>query len=194
MKKTLGYGLPGLGLIILIAFSHAHDSSSRISSPAASTPPTSAHGTPPSPASTNWEYQIGSPDLMDHDVIEALIAHSDVNHSDLMVVCHSKNKPEILFTLDGAQPEPELGLYNEHTVKIRFDEAAPRVELWTPATNNHALYTEHPKLLVKSLTKAGDFYFQYQQFEGGNVTTHFKVSGLQDILKQHQACQTLLKQ
>ncbi len=192
MKKVLGYTLLG-GLLLLVfvvivgvllAPKNLGSSYQSSNSPPQSLRPALASG---------WSEGISDSDLMEHNVTVFFVSQSDLDGSKLIVNCHSKKPPEILVTLAGEQPEPELGLYNENTVKVRFDDAGPRRERWSESTDNHALFSEVPVRLVKHLFKANDFYSQYQKFASNAVTTHFKVDGLKSFLLKHAECAALLK-
>jgi hypothetical protein len=102
------------------------------------------------------------------------------NRPTLTIQC-GKRKTELVINV-GSPLQNEYGEYDSYAVRVKFNNGKPTVQRWTGATNNEAVFSPSPVQLVKQLSKADVFYFEFTPFERSATTVKFNVSGLKEKL------------
>jgi hypothetical protein len=84
----------------------------------------------------------------------------------------------------GMSANPELGHYNQATVRIRIDNGTPYSEFWDEATNDEALFAPQPIALARRIAGAKIVRFSFTPFRSKAATTEFNVAGLRNHLPE----------
>jgi len=104
------------------------------------------------------------------------------NPARLLILCrHSTTE---LAVITGMSPQPESGIDDEVTVRVRFDEGKPATQVWSEGTDHESLFAPEPIALSKRLTKARRLYFEFTPFERSAETVSFDLRGLDEKLSE----------
>lgn len=98
-----------------------------------------------------------------------------------LVVRCSENKTKVFVHTETAA-QPELGLYDQATVRVRFDEGSPQRQTWTESTNDVALFSPNPIALARRLATAKTFRFQFTPFNAPPAVASFTLTGSQTAI------------
>lgn len=137
---------------------------------------------------TKWKI-LGSTSKMDDSkqVSIALYAESQISENTdtsgpmLAIVCR-QNKTEV-FIVTNVPANPEYGLYEEYTVRIRFDDEKPLKQRWAESTDNKALFAPNPIAFAKKINKTEKMLFEFAPFQSGPEIIEFDVRELEPYLK-----------
>ena len=117
---------------------------------------------------------------MDGVVTTTLVNHSvNFGAAGGIVIRCGENKAEVYVNL-GDFVQPELG--GGHSVRIKFDSDPPIPEGWSESTDNKALFSYRPVLLLRRLLTAKTFLFEFTPFEAGVRILSFNLMGLSRAL------------
>ena len=100
----------------------------------------------------------------------------------LLIRCKEKS-PDV-FMVTGMAARPELGLFQEHTVTVRLDDAKARSEHWQAGTDDKALFSPHPAQLAKQIATVKRLRLQFTPFNASPQIVDFDVSGFDVHLKE----------
>jgi hypothetical protein len=93
------------------------------------------------------------------------------------------------YIVTGMQANVESGLYGEHTVRLRFDDAPPVTQRWSESTDNKALFSPNAIGLARNLVEAETLNFEFVPFNASPVVAIFKLQGLdRHINKVSETC------
>lgn len=104
-------------------------------------------------------------------------------YSPVLVIRCKENKTE-LYIRTGMSSDPEYGLYNEHTVRIRLDDGKPFKQRWSDSTDNEALFAPKSIALAKDIAKSKKMLFEFTPFSSSPQTVEFDVQGLMPHLEE----------
>jgi hypothetical protein len=105
----------------------------------------------------------------------------------LYIRCQEK-KTEI-YVQTGTSAQPELGNYNQATVRIRLDKNAAFRQSWSESTDKEALFAPSGVSLAKQIAKAKQMAFEFVPFNSPPAIVYFNVAGLDEhIGKVAEAC------
>lgn len=93
----------------------------------------------------------------------------------LVIRCQENKTSVYVHTETAAQPE--LGLYDRATVRLRFDDGAPQRQEWSESTDDVALFAPNPIALARRLAKARTFRFQFTPFNAPPAVATFSLEG-----------------
>lgn len=142
---------------------------------------------PPEPES-KWFGGAGAPSAMDDSptVVFTLRADNEISGwlkketPTLIVRCSEKRTA--VYVENGMSPQPEYGKSNQASVRIRFDAAPAKAEVWTESTDNEALFSPQPIPFLRAMVKAERLLFQFTPFNSPPVIVEFTVRGFGDRL------------
>ncbi len=106
----------------------------------------------------------------------------DTIYAKLIVRC-SEHKTDVYIDT-GTSANPELGLYNQFTVRLRLDDKKPLTQRWTESTNNTALFAPNAISLAKKLADSKSLIFEFTPFNSNTARIEFKTEGLGNLLPQ----------
>lgn len=93
------------------------------------------------------------------------------------------------FIETGLSTNPELGRYDEYTVRLRFDNGKPIIQRWSESTDNKALFAPNGLSAARMIAKADRMLFEFTPFNARPAIAEFKVAGLASKLdKVTAAC------
>jgi hypothetical protein len=78
----------------------------------------------------------------------------------------------------GTPLQSEYAEVDSYPVRIKFNAGKPAAQRWIGATNHEAVFSPAPAQLIKQLSEADAFYFEFTPFERTATTVTFHVSGL----------------
>jgi hypothetical protein len=94
----------------------------------------------------------------------------------LILRCKEGKMDAYIFTRTAAQPE--LGQYEQASVRWRIDDSTATPEMWNESTDKSALFSPAPVEFVRRLTEAKTFRFEFTPFNSPPVIVRFDVRGL----------------
>lgn len=97
----------------------------------------------------------------------------------LVVRCLSDGPEVFVFTDSAAKIEPRS---EDHTVRIRLDNAPERVERWPDSADHDALFAPYGAALARQLTGTRRMQFGFTPHNASWVVAHFNVAGLAELL------------
>ncbi len=100
----------------------------------------------------------------------------------LAIQCHEGKPPEVVVNV-GKVIESEYGQFGTHSVRVKYDDAAPVRQRWTESTDNVALFSPAPAAMLKQLTKSEIFLFEFTPFQETAKTAKFNLAGLKSQLQ-----------
>jgi type VI secretion system protein VasI len=198
--RTLNFGCWGcLGLLALVAVAWfigdaVSDGSPRTESATAASTQSAATSAAPTPAGppapqTKWQVSHGRSPMDDSpSVTLTLEAENRIsgwlqNETPRLQIRCRENKTD-LYVWTGMAANPELGLYNEHTVRIRVDATTPTTQRWSQSTNNEALFAPQPIALARRLVAGERLVFEFTPFNAGRAVAEFDIRGLRPGLRE----------
>jgi type VI secretion system protein VasI len=161
---------------------------------AASTPSSTsaAPDTPaaPEPSKGKWEGGAQDASAMDDTptVAYTLDAENEIsgwlarNRPTMIVRCRER-KTEAYVT-SGMSAQPELGEYQRHTVRLRFDDEQATSQLWSQSTNNEALFAPSGVALAKRLAKTKRLRLQFTPFNANAQVVEFETAGFDQVIDE----------
>ena len=84
----------------------------------------------------------------------------------------------------GVSVNPELGLYNKFTVRIRLDDNKLFKQRWSESTNGEALFAPSSILLAKKINKSKTMLVEFTPYSSNSQLAEFNVRGLEPYLKE----------
>jgi hypothetical protein len=96
-----------------------------------------------------------------------------------LVIRCGGDKAEVYVYLDD-YAQPELG--GGHTIRVKFDSAAPISEAWHESTDSRGLFTYFPLQLLKKLLSTRRFLFEFTPYEKQKKVFSFDLIGLSRVL------------
>lgn len=93
----------------------------------------------------------------------------------LIIRCKENETNVFVNTETAAQPE--LGLYDQARVRLRFDERAPERQTWTESTDDEALFAPNPISLARRIAKAKSLRFEFTPFNAPPAVATFSLEG-----------------
>jgi hypothetical protein len=106
---------------------------------------------------------------------------------DLILRCEEKKTD--LYVRTGMAANPELGRFDEYTVRIKLDGKPAETESWSSSTNNTALFSDQPIALAKRLANANSLLFEFTPFQSNRAIVTFQLNGVKhEIESVANAC------
>lgn len=140
--------------------------------------------------SGNWAIQQWTSQMDSSKSVQASL-YADKDIEDWL---HKKHKPELIirclenkteiFVITDVSANPELGLYNQYTVRLRFDNNKPISQRWSGSTDNTALFAPQSTKLAKQINKSEKMLFEFTPFQMSPQVVEFDVKGLEPYLKK----------
>lgn len=78
----------------------------------------------------------------------------------------------------GMSPNPTLGLYWEHPVRLRFDDLEPHEETWKESTSGDALFSPNAVEFADRLAHSRRLLFEFTPYRSSPAIARFDVPGL----------------
>ncbi|HML94178.1 MAG TPA: type VI secretion system-associated protein TagO [Thermodesulfobacteriota bacterium] len=100
----------------------------------------------------------------------------------LIIRCQ-ENKTDLYVNI-GVSPNPELGLYNQHTVRIRLDDGKPFSERWSQSTSGDTLFAPQPIALARKMVSANKMLFEFVPYNSNAQIAEFDIWGLKPYLTE----------
>jgi hypothetical protein len=100
----------------------------------------------------------------------------------LVLRCY-EGKTEVVFEAE-TNLQPEIGNYNQATVRVRFDEGKPSSQLWSESSEGTALFARKPINLINQIEKSKVMKIEFTPFNVPPQIAEFKVSGLSKHLPE----------
>lgn len=104
-------------------------------------------------------------------------------YQPLLVIRCQENKTDLYVDI-GVSPNPELGLYNQHTIRLRLDEGKPFKERWSQATSGDALFAPQPIGLARKMVKGERMLFEFVPYNSNAQIAEFDIRGLKPYLAE----------
>jgi hypothetical protein len=94
-----------------------------------------------------------------------------------------------MYVVTGMPAAVELGQFERHTVRIRYDDDAAASVVTNQSTDNKALFFPDPMSTIVRLWNAQVFLVGFTPFNASPVTIRFDVSGLPFAIQpMREAC------
>jgi type VI secretion system protein VasI len=156
------------------------------SSSTASTPPDPPEA--PKPSKGKWDGGAQDASAMDDTptVAYSLEAENEISgwlvrkRPTLIVRCRER-KTDVYVT-SGMSAQPELGEYERHTVRLRFDDEQATAQLWQQSTNNEALFAPSGVALAKRLAKTKRLRLEFTPFNASRAVIEFETGGFDQVI------------
>jgi len=103
-------------------------------------------------------------------------------HTPSLIIRCKENGTD-LYVVNGTAANPELGLFDRATVRLRIDDGKPYSERWSESTDDEALFAP-PISLARRLAHAERLTYQFTPFNSSPVTVAFTVKGLDQVLQK----------
>lgn len=100
----------------------------------------------------------------------------------LAVRCRENKTNVFIHTETAAQPE--LGLYDEARVRLRFNDGPPERQRWTESTDDEALFAPSPISLARRIAKAQSLRFEFTPFNAPPAVATFTLTGSSDAVER----------
>lgn len=105
----------------------------------------------------------------------------------LVIRCRER-KIDVYANL-GVAANPEVGRYNEYTVRIKLDDQPAVRQRWGSSTDNEALFSRNGAALAGQISNAKKMLLEFTPFNASPATVQFNVEGLEKHLpKVRSAC------
>ena len=101
---------------------------------------------------------------------------------ELIIIC-KENKTQLYIDVK-VSPNPEYGLYNKSTVRIRLDDNKFLKQRWSESTNGEALFAPKAISLARKLNKSRTMLFEFTPYNSNSQLAEFDVRGLEPYLKE----------
>ena len=107
---------------------------------------------------------------------------NDTSLPFLIIRC-LENKTDVYINT-GVSANPELGLYNQFTVRIRFDDKKAFKQRWSESTDGKAMFAPKPIALAREINKSSRMLFQFTPYNSDPQIVEFDVENVEDFLKE----------
>ena len=133
-----------------------------------------------------WVVLTGTNEMDDVDYIGIGKASNNYvrNKKPALLGLGCQDKKLAIFIDLMTYPDPELGKYNEYTVRIRIDGEKPKKKIWYQGTNPRIVASKKPKKLIKKMNNANEMKFEFTEHVAGKKVLVFDLSGAGPFLKQ----------
>ncbi len=98
-------------------------------------------------------------------------------HRPSLIVRCKEGETDV-YVVTGMSSNPELGAFEEVTVRLRFDAMVPSEEVWSETTSNDALMSRDPVNLAIRLARSRRFRVEFTPFNANPQVVTFDVRGL----------------
>ncbi len=88
------------------------------------------------------------------------------------------------YIVVGMSANPEVGEFQEYTVRLRFDSAPAVSQHWSESTDNEALFAPAPLEFAHRLAKTERLLFEFTPFHASPATVEFDTHGFEPALKE----------
>jgi hypothetical protein len=95
----------------------------------------------------------------------------------LMIRC--KEGKTDAFIVTGMASSVEYGLTDEHTVTLRFDDAAAQKQRWADSTDDEALFAPNPVAFARRVATSRRLRFGWTPFNASPVIAEFNTDGFE---------------
>jgi hypothetical protein len=144
----------------------------------------------PEPSKGKWEGGAQGASAMDDTptVAYTLDAENEIkgwlarNRPTLIVRCRERKTDA--FVTSGMSAQPELGEYERHTVRLRFDDEPATAQLWQQSTNNEALFAPSGMAMAKRLAKSKRLRFEFTPFNSSRAVIEFETAGFDQVIAE----------
>lgn len=145
---------------------------------------------PPPAPETRWSVSTGVSEMDGSPTVSlSLAAEGEIqgwlnsgSRPMLYIRCR-ENKTDV-YVVTGMQANPEYGLFNEASVRVRLDERAPTRQRWGESTSGDALFAPRPIAFARDLARAERLAFEFTPYNSSPQTVHFRLEGLSPLLPQ----------
>jgi type VI secretion system protein VasI len=185
-RRWLVWGGGAILAFLLIGLLSSPDKASTTS--AAAPGATKAVATPGAPTVPGTKWTGGAAEKSAMDDSQTVSYHLEAENEiqgwvkrykpDLILRC--KEKKTDAYVVTGMSAQPELGVHDAATVKLRFDDEPAVEQEWSEATNNEALFSPRAVQLIKRIASAKRLRFQFTPFNSSPTIVEFDVSGFGD--------------
>ena len=166
--------------------------SGAITTSPASEPGSSAAAVIPDTATSKWRTESGA-SQMDDSPTETLYLDSEneitgwLAHERPKLVIRCRERTVDVAVITGMPANPEVGLFNSYSVRIRLDDGAPVKQRWTGSTNNQSLFAPSGLRFAQQISHARTLLFEFTPFNASSATAAFDVRGLDSLLPKVEA-------
>lgn len=157
-------------------------------------PPPPAPPPEPPPISA-WRVSQSTSPMDDSEVVVLQLDAQDVyldwlgrpHRPTLILRCQSK-KTEAYIN-NGGPSNPELGNFDQATIRLRYDDGAPRTLLASESTDDDALFLPNATAEIRRMIKAQRLRYQFTPFNANPQVVEFDLRGLEDdVVPLQEAC------
>lgn len=139
---------------------------------------------------SKWSIQRSSSAMDDSKTVSLILdadnyidAYYNKSEKPTLIIRCRENKTEI-YIRTNVSANPELGLYNEFTVRIRLDEGKPFKQRWSESTDGKALFAPRSIALAKKISQSKIMLFEFTPYNSNSQLADFDVQGLEPYLKE----------
>jgi type VI secretion system protein VasI len=105
------------------------------------------------------------------------------------LIIRCKERRTDLYVVTGLSANPEVGLFESHSIRYRIDQDPAVPQTWDAATSDDALFAPVPIELARQISKGKTFLFEFTPFRSSPVIARFNVTGLERQLgRVAEAC------
>lgn len=143
---------------------------------------------PPGPV-TGWHVSTGVSEMDGSPTVSlSLSAEGEIqgwmeSRTPMLYIRCRENKTDV-YVVTGMQANPEYGLFNEASVRVRLDDRPPTRQRWGESTSGDALFAPRPIAFARDLARAERLSFEFTPFNSSPQTVHFQLEGLSPLLPQ----------
>jgi len=88
-----------------------------------------------------------------------------------------------MYVNTGFAAQPEIGKYEEASIRYRIDDASPIASIAAESTDQKGLFFKNPAAMVGRLKKAKRLSFEFTPFNSGLAVASFNVADLASALQ-----------
>lgn len=138
-------------------------------------------------ASQGWQLSEGT-SAMDDSKTVALSRTADGNLAGWLqatrpeLVARCEENRTLVYLVTGVSLNPELGRYEEYTVRLRMDDGPARTQRWRGSTDDKAIFAPDPIPLLRQLAAADTLKVELTPFNASAQVITFRVAGLNEQL------------
>lgn len=139
------------------------------------------------PAASRWQFAAETSEM---DGQKTLLLWIDAEHS--IDGTWRAVRPQLILKSEGGklsvavrthlQAQPEYGLFNQVTVRIRFNDGSPTKQRWTEATSHTAFLAPNSDSLIKQMAGSSKFLFEFTPYQRTEEVISFDLTGLREEL------------
>jgi hypothetical protein len=104
----------------------------------------------------------------------------DHDRPTLVVRCHERKTNAYVDV--GMPAQPELGEYQRHTVRLRFDDEPAASQLWQQSTDGEGLFSPSGVTFAKRLAKTKRLRLQFIPFNSNPQVIEFDTAGFDQVI------------